>query len=152
MDGDRRNDGFTLIELMVVVLIIAILLAVAIPTFLGAQQNARRRAAQANVRNVFTVEMVHYSDYGRFTEDEALLQAQDSVFTYDNMLPIPSSPRSAFIDVQTSPGGRPDDTVYIASRTVDGECFWLRTVGNEGVPRFAEDDCSGTALVFKDSW
>jgi type IV pilus assembly protein PilA len=149
---ERADEGFTLIELMVVVLIIAILLAVAIPTFLGAQQNARRRAAQSNVRNVFTVQMVHYSDYGQFTEDETLLQEQDNVFTYENTLPIPSTPNSAYVDVQTSPGGRPDDTVYIASRTVDGECFWLRTVGNEGVPRFAQDDCSGTALVFTDSW
>ncbi|MDE3206718.1 MAG: prepilin-type N-terminal cleavage/methylation domain-containing protein, partial [Acidobacteriota bacterium] len=44
---DRDEEGFTLIELMVVVLIIAILLAIAIPTFLGARNGANARAAQS---------------------------------------------------------------------------------------------------------
>src|SRR4028118_947182 len=48
------EDGFTLIELMVVVLIIAILLAIAIPTFLGAQDRARDRGAQSELRNAIT--------------------------------------------------------------------------------------------------
>lgn len=48
------EDGFTLIELMVVVLIIAILLAIAIPTFLGAQDRARDRGAQSDLRNALT--------------------------------------------------------------------------------------------------
>ena len=45
------EEGFTLIELMVVVLIIAILIAIAIPTFLGARQRAQDRAAQSDLRN-----------------------------------------------------------------------------------------------------
>ena len=53
---DRREseEGFTLIELMVVVLIIAILIAIAIPTFLGARQRANDRAAQSSLRNALT--------------------------------------------------------------------------------------------------
>ena len=47
----EREGGFTLIELMVVVLIIAILIAIAIPTFLGARTRAQDRAAQASLRN-----------------------------------------------------------------------------------------------------
>ena len=57
-----REDGFTLIELMVVVLIIAILLAIAIPTFLGARQRAQDRAAQSDLRNALTAAKVLYTD------------------------------------------------------------------------------------------
>ena len=63
---DRLNDrrradeevgedaGFTLIELMVVLLIMAILLAIAIPTFLGVTGSANDRAAQSNLNTALT--------------------------------------------------------------------------------------------------
>ena len=54
-DGDgAAEEGFTLIELMVVLLIIAILLAIAIPTFLGVANSAGDRAAQSNLTNALT--------------------------------------------------------------------------------------------------
>src|SRR5215213_6758529 len=57
-----EEQGFTLIELMVVVLIIAILIAIAIPTFLGARDRANKRAAQSNLRNALTAEKTVYAD------------------------------------------------------------------------------------------
>ena len=59
---EEGEGGFTLIELMVVVLIIAILLAIAIPTFLGAQNKAKDRAAQSNLRNTLTNAKTIYAD------------------------------------------------------------------------------------------
>jgi type IV pilus assembly protein PilA len=54
-EGDGAAEaGFTLIELMVVLLIIAILLAIAIPTFLGVANSAGDRAAQSNLTNALT--------------------------------------------------------------------------------------------------
>ena len=54
--------GFTLIELMVVLLIIAILLAIAIPTFLGVSGSAKDRAAQSNLTTALTDTIAYYQN------------------------------------------------------------------------------------------
>lgn len=65
---ERGEEGFTLIELMVVVLIIAILLAIAIPTFLGARDRANDRAAQSSLRNALTAAKVIFTDQQDYTQ------------------------------------------------------------------------------------
>ena len=76
---DRDDEGFTLIELMVVVLIIAILLAIAIPTFLGARERAQDRAAQSDIRNALTAEKVFYTDNQVYTAGTTGLVAIKSI-------------------------------------------------------------------------
>jgi type IV pilus assembly protein PilA len=64
----KDEEGFTLIELMVVVLIIAILIAIAIPTFLGARNRANSRAAQSSLRNALTAGKTIFTDGQDYTQ------------------------------------------------------------------------------------
>ncbi|HWE68520.1 MAG TPA: prepilin-type N-terminal cleavage/methylation domain-containing protein [Acidimicrobiales bacterium] len=77
--GHDDEQGFTLIELMVVVLIIAILLAIAIPTFLGARNTANARAAQSNLRNALTAEQTQYTNTQAFSDNTETPPAMQSI-------------------------------------------------------------------------
>jgi type IV pilus assembly protein PilA len=65
-EGESGADaGFTLIELMVVLLILAILLAIAIPTFLGVTKSANDRAAQSNLNTALTNVKSYFQNQGQ---------------------------------------------------------------------------------------
>ena len=88
-DGKADEQGFTLIELMVVVLIIAILVAIAIPTFLGARSRAQDRAAQSDLRNSLLAAEVHYTDnesYDIAAADLAAIEPELAPYTEDMVI------------------------------------------------------------------
>jgi type IV pilus assembly protein PilA len=73
--GLNKDEGFTLIELMVVVMIIAVLIAIAIPSFLGFRKSAQDRSAQSELRNVLLSEKAFWLDNGAYTQTTADITA-----------------------------------------------------------------------------
>lgn len=76
--GLNRDEGFTLIELMVVVMIIAILIAIAIPSFLGFRRSAQDRSAQSDLRNVLLAQSAIAFEEGSFTTSTAEIIAVEA--------------------------------------------------------------------------
>lgn len=125
--GERSqegNEGFTLIELMVVVLIIAILLAIAIPTFLGARDRANDRAAQASLRNALTAAKTIYTDNQSFAsadENPATgLPAVEPSLAYV----ASATPSTTFKEVSVN--GTAGSAWYGASMSKSGTCFQIK--------------------------
>lgn len=58
----KGRRGFTLIEIMIVVLIIAVLLAIAIPNFMKARDTSRTKACVANLRQLDTGKVQYAMD------------------------------------------------------------------------------------------
>jgi type IV pilus assembly protein PilA len=58
----RKNEGFTLIELMIVIAIIGILAAIAIPQFSAYRMRSYNAAAEADLRNAATAQEAYYVD------------------------------------------------------------------------------------------
>ena len=99
--GLNRDEGFTLIELMVVVMIIAVLIAIAIPSFLGFRRSAQDRSAQSELRNVLLAEKAYWLDNGDYTETGADITAfePNAVINADPTLGVYIDLRDADSDI-----------------------------------------------------
>ena len=121
---ENEEEGFTLIELMVVVLIIAILLAIAIPTFLGARNRANDRAAQSSLRNGLTAAKTIYTDSQDYTaaNDTKLKEVEPSL-TFQT---------AASTDYKIVSVGSTTSTWGGAALSKTGTCFLIKDSSGAG--------------------
>ena len=91
----RRTGGFTLVEIMIVVLIIAVLLAIALPNFVAARETSRAKSCVGNLKQIDSAKQ-------QAIMENKLNQSATAVFFVDGTTPTTSGPAGNYQLVSTA--------------------------------------------------
>lgn len=127
----NRREGFTLIELMIVVAIIGILSTIAIPDFLKMQAKSKQAEAKMNLGGVYVAQIAYFAEWSTFAggsdafnrlgwEPKSTITAR-YVYMMDNDMisPVKGGPASLPAPIATTKGG----FTAMAAGNIDNDVF-----------------------------
>jgi len=120
LEGKKGKKGFTLIELMIVVAIIGILAAIAIPNFLKFQAKSKTSEAKTNLKAIYVAETGYFGEnnsYSDFSTIKWIPVGKSLIYSYS----ISGAPLAT---VGTSNPLTFTATTYSATTGVTGTMAW----------------------------
>ena len=142
--GEHR--GYSMVELMVILIIIGILLVIGIPALLGGQVRSQDRAVQSDIRNVYSVEKIIYSDNSTYTDDPLAARAEEPSFTY---VAADTPVTVGEVYLYLAPG----DIIYVMAKSASGTCYYLRDADGAGADFATSAPCGrGNLQTFGPGW
>ena len=133
---ENSEGGFTLIELMVVVMIIAILVGIAIPAFLGARKRAQDTASKSDLRNALSTAQTVFTDnqaYGASAVLQASMASEEPSLTFKAHDADSTTSKEISVLTATTAGAAAEDQVVMSSASGSGKCFFLSHIATAGV-------------------
>ncbi|HEY3832119.1 MAG TPA: prepilin-type N-terminal cleavage/methylation domain-containing protein [Acidimicrobiia bacterium] len=153
MEVFDHDDGFTLIELMVVFSVIAILVLIAVPTFLGARVPAQDKQAEAILHTSLADVKVGATDTGDYAwvSSSAMQELESSVNYVDAATPAAAGSRQVSVGTGVLNG---NTYVILASKSAAGRCFALfeQLTATTGYLADAVPSCEAGAFVPGSGW
>jgi general secretion pathway protein G len=123
----RRSAGFTLVEIMVVVVILGILAVLIVPRVLGRSDEARQAAAKHDIATIMQSLKLYRLDNGRYPTNDQGLQA---LVAKPSSTPVPSNWKPYLDNLPKDPWG---NTYQYLSPGVHGEVD-VFSLGADGQP------------------
>ena len=123
----RNQDGFTLIEIMVVILILGLLATIVVQSLRGATDKAKRVKAQADIAEIKTGLDRYYLDTGSYPSSDQGLSALVSGPAAGGNVPANYESGGYLQSIPKDPWGNP---YYYQS---DGNSYVLKSFGADGV-------------------
>jgi len=122
-----NQDGFTLIEIMVVILILGLLATIVVQSLRGATDKAKRVKAQSDIAEIKTGLDRYYLDAGSYPTSDQGLNSLVSAPASGNNVPANYESGGYLQSIPKDPWGNP---YYYQS---DGNSYVLKSFGADGV-------------------
>jgi general secretion pathway protein G len=121
----HNEDGFTLVELLVVLVILALLASIIGPRVVGYLSSSRSKSAKVQVENLVTSLELFHIDVGRYPNTAEGLK---SLVEVNTSIPGWNGPYLRKAEIPNDPWGRP----YLYEGSVENAPFELYSLGRDG--------------------